>query len=95
MTDIEAKKNVREELTEVQSEIAELRDTLRLRAHLAGLEVKQRLDELETRFYATRQLAHQIRDDARDDLVSAAHAGLAEVKKGVRQIRASLEAPKT
>lgn len=83
---------LRTQMEETRTELEELRDTLRVRAHLAGMEVKQRLDELEERFHATSESLKQLRDDARSELLGAAHAGLTEVRKGVRQLRSSLDA---
>jgi hypothetical protein len=94
MNDTSPAKTLREELTEVQSEIKTLRDTLRVQAHLARLEAEGRLDEFEARLLAARELVRHRRDDARDEVVAKVHAGLAEVKKGVRQLRDALEAPR-
>ena len=84
--------DVKKQLHETLDELEGLRDTVRVRMHLAGMELKQKWDKLDTRFLALRDEVKSATKEARVELSEAARDGLVEVKKGLREVREALDA---
>ncbi len=68
-------------------ELEGIRDELRVRAHLAGMEIKDAWDDLDTRYLALRDLA----EGARDEAVTKARKGLVEIRKELHALRARID----
>lgn len=83
--------DVRKQLRETIDELEGLRDTVKMRAHLASMELKKKWEQLDKRFLEARDEVKGLRDDARDDLLAAAREGLNEIKKGLREVRDGLD----
>ena len=83
---------VKTQLHDTLDELEGLRDTIRVRMHLGGMELKQKWDKLDKRFLALSDQVKSARDEAREELNEAARDGLLEVKKGLRELRTALDA---
>ena len=83
--------DVRKQLREALDEVEGLRDAVRVRAHLLGMELKEKWEHLDRRFLEVRDVARAARDDVRGDLIAASRDGLAEIKKGLRELRDGLD----
>lgn len=83
--------DVKRQLREMLDEIEGFRDTIKVRMHLAGMDLKQRWDHVDARFLKARDEIKSLREDARADLLAATRDGLYEIKKGLREVRDALD----
>jgi len=79
----EAGKEVKAELEKSLAQLATLRDEVRVRLHLASMDVKKQWNELEPRIHAAPERAAR-------DVSNGSHAVVREVTEAVKKIRASL-----
>ena len=70
-----------------------LRDELKVRAHLAKTEVRQRLDEIETKWLTLEDKVKSVQQASSDTATNVREAAgllLEEVRRGYHEIKASL-----
>jgi hypothetical protein len=82
---------VRKDVREALDELERLRDTVRVRVHLAGMELKRKWDELDRRFLAARDAVRDAEAGARGDLGAVTHEVVAEITRGIREVRQALD----
>jgi hypothetical protein len=68
-------------------ELEGMRDDIRVRIHLAGMELKQAWDDLDRRYLALRDVA----TTAKDEALTKARRGLVEIRKELRDMRTTLD----
>lgn len=70
-----------------------LRDELRVRAHLAKSEVRQRLDDLETKWLTLEDKARSVQQASSETATNVREAAallMEELRRGYQEIKASL-----
>lgn len=77
----------RKELQATLGELETLRDEIRVRLHLAGMDIKKAWGDLDPEYLRLRDAARDVRDEA----VVALRDALVEVRKGLRAVRKELE----
>lgn len=87
-----SREDLRKQLDATLGEVESMRDDLRVRTHLMGMELKARWDALERRALEVGDAVRAARVEARDDAFAAARDALGEVRKGLAQLRTALEA---
>jgi vacuolar-type H+-ATPase subunit H len=80
----EAGKELKAELEKSLAHLATLRDEVKVRMHLASMDLKKQWDELEPRIRAATE-------QARRDVSSASQALVTEVTEALKKLRGRLE----
>ena len=79
---------VRKELDAMVLELEKMRDEVRVKLHLAGMDLKTAWDKLDPEYLRLRDGVR----DAKDDTVHAMRDAMAEIRKGFSTLRAKIDA---
>ena len=79
-----ADRDLEKQLREMADDLKRMRDELRVRLHLAGLDVRDRWNELEPRIGNAEKFAHEVNETSRRKL-SELRDGLRDLLERVRR----------